>query len=136
MTATLAPDLYWLTLSAALTGLMWMPYVLNRMAEHGIWGALKNPEPDVAPRAPWAIRAQAAHVNAVENLVVFAALALAVVAAGRTSELTAQMAALYFAARVGHYAVYVAGIPVARTLCFTAGFIAQLVLALVLLGIK
>jgi uncharacterized MAPEG superfamily protein len=135
MPQALSPELFWLTLSAAMTGLMWMPYVLNRMAEHGIWGALKNPEPDVAARAPWAIRAQAAHVNAVENLIVFAALALAVVVAGRANALTAQAATIYFAARVVHYLVYVAGVPVARTLAFAVGFAAQMVLALVLLGL-
>jgi uncharacterized MAPEG superfamily protein len=135
MPQALSPEMYWLTLSAALTGLMWMPYVLNRMAEHGVWGALKNPEPDVVARARWAIRAQAAHINAVENLVVFAALVLAVVVAGRANALTAQAAALYFAGRVAHYLVYVAGIPVARTLAFAVAFVGQMILALVLLGV-
>ncbi|HWH79158.1 MAG TPA: MAPEG family protein, partial [Candidatus Binatus sp.] len=60
----------------ALTGILWVPYVLNRAVVRGIGGTVGYPH---APKAlaPWAERLRAAHAKAVENLVVFAALVLA-----------------------------------------------------------
>ncbi|HEX7048182.1 MAG TPA: MAPEG family protein, partial [Gammaproteobacteria bacterium] len=64
--------LVWVTL---LTAILWVPYVLNRFAVRGIADTVGYPS-DPKPLAPWAERLKAAHGNAVENLVVFAALLL------------------------------------------------------------
>ena len=45
------------------------------------------------------------------------------------------MAAVYFFARLADYLVYLAGIPVARTLAFAVGWLAQVILALTILGV-
>src|SRR5215468_8783869 len=121
-TSRLAAELFWLTATALMTGLFWIPYVLNRIGEHGPWAALKNPSTETAPRAEWAKRMLAAHANAVENLVVFAPLVLAAVAAGRTSGVTAAAAEVYFFSRLAHFLVYSAGVPFLRTLAFAAGW--------------
>lgn len=135
MPETLPPELFWLTLTILMTALFWAPYILNRMAETGIWGALRNPEPDASPRARWAVRMMAAHQNAVENLVIFAPLVLIAVATDTTSHTTNLAAVVYFFARAAHFVIYSAGLPVLRTLAFTAGFFAQLAIALAILGV-
>lgn len=134
MQETLAPELFWLTATALMTGFLWVPYALNRMAEDGIPRALGNPEPDARPKARWAGRLVRAHANAVENLVVFAPLVFAAVLAERTGAVTEQAAAVYFFARAAHYGIYAAGIPVLRTLAFVTGVAAQVVMALAVLG--
>lgn len=131
----LAPELFWMAAATVLTGLLWVPYILNRLVEHGLWRALSNPAPDVAPRAPWAGRLMAAHANAVENLVLFAPLAIAVVIAERTSALTATATCVYFAARAAHALIYAFGVPVLRTLAFATGWGACAALAAALAGL-
>lgn len=63
------PEIFWLAITAMMTGLFFIPYVLDRMAVRGIWGTLKNPGADDKSLHDWAQRAQQAHYNAVENLV-------------------------------------------------------------------
>lgn len=128
-------ELYWLVLTTTMTALFWMPYVLNRIAARGLMGALGNSTADSPPHAPWADRAMAAHRNGVENLAIFAALVLVANIAGVSSSLTAAAAAAYFFARLAHFIIQIAGIPVLRTLAFFAGWICQMIFALALLGI-
>lgn len=131
---TLSSELTFLTLTAAFTGLLWIPIIVNRLAEMGPWKALKNPEPDVRPEADWAYRLSAAHRNAVENLVVFAPLAVAVHVAGLATQTTAIASAAFFASRVAHAVIYTFGVPLLRTIAFLVGFICQALLAMHLLG--
>lgn len=123
------------TLAAAFTGILWIPIILNRLAEMGIWKALRNPEPDIRPQAAWAHRLGHAHRNAIENLVVFAPLAIAVHVLALGTEVTAIWSALFVVARISHAFIYTFGIPLLRTIAFLIGFAAQAVLALRLLGI-
>lgn len=60
-------------------------------------------------------RAQRAHRNMVENLILFAALALVVAFAGRSNAMTLLGAQLFFWARVAYAVIYLIGIPWART---------------------
>src|SRR3977135_1523848 len=69
-------ELFWLTLTVILTGLMWVPYILNRCQVRGLGGAMANPSRNDAPQSEWANRMMFAHDNAVENLVIFAPLVL------------------------------------------------------------
>ena len=130
----LTTELTYTAFSAALTGSMWIPIIVNRLGEMGMWKALKNPEPDVRPHSDWAYRLANAHRNAIENLVVFAPLALAVVMLGMQSPLTALAAIVYFWSRVAHVVIYTAGIPLLRTIAFVIGFAAQVVMFLRLFG--
>ncbi|MEM7544164.1 MAG: MAPEG family protein [Pseudomonadota bacterium] len=131
----MSAELYWLTATALMTALMWMPYVLNRIAVRGLMGALGNATPNSAPHAPWAERAMAAHRNAIENLIVFAAVVLAANAAGISNEVTATAAMLFFFARLVHFMVQTAGIPVVRTLAFAVGAFSTIAIALSVLGL-
>lgn len=127
-------ELYWLTLSTLLTALLWIPYILNRLAEQGLLKALRDPEGVTSSRVGWARRLMAAHANAVENLVVFATLVLVAHAAGISSPLTVQAGMLYFFARLAHAVVFTLRIPVLRIVAFLAGFGAQMMMVISLLG--
>jgi uncharacterized MAPEG superfamily protein len=126
----LTPELFWLTLTVILTGLLWVPYILNRCMVRGLGGAMANPVPGAKPHAPWATRLMFAHDNAVENLVIFAPLVLILNEIDYSTKWTVWACAVYFWARVAHLVVYTLGLPVFRTLAFTVGFLAQAVLAL------
>lgn len=90
-------ELCWLAWTLLVTLLACFPYVLNRFARRGLVGLVANPSSDDMPLAAWAQRAQRAHANAVENLVVFAPAVLAVVALHREDSLTAIACGVYFA---------------------------------------
>ena len=127
-------ELMWLTLTVILTGLMWVPYILDRAMKRGLMGAMANPSRNDKPQAPWAQRLYFAHTNAVENLVIFATLVLILEAQDHSTESTAIACAVYFWARLAHVIVYALGIPVLRTLAFAVGFLAQVALALAIFG--
>jgi len=129
-----SPEITFTALSAGLTGILWMPIIVNRLREMGMWKALKNPEPDVRPHADWSYRLANAHRNAIENLVVFAPLALSVHVLGIGTALTATAAALFFWSRLAHALIYTFGIPLLRTIAFVVGFAAQAILLLRILG--
>jgi uncharacterized MAPEG superfamily protein len=123
-------ELFWLTLTVILTGLLWVPYTINRTQVRGLMGAMANPSRGDKPHAPWATRLMFAHDNAVENLVIFASLVLILNALDYSTTWTALAAAVFFWARVAHVIVYALGIPVFRTAAFTVGFLADVVLVL------
>ena len=123
-------ELFWLTLTVVLTGLMWVPYIVNRAQVRGLNGAMANPSRADKPQAEWANRMMFAHDNAVENLVIFAPLVLILNAIDYSTQWTVLACAVYFWARLAHALVYTFGIPVLRTVTFTVGFLAQAVLAL------
>lgn len=133
-TPALSPELHAVAMSAMLTGVLWIPIIVNRLVEMGPWKALKNPEPDVRPHANWAYRLASAHRNAIENLVVFAPLAILVHLLGANNALTAAAASVFFLSRVAHALIYTFGIPLLRTIAFVLGFWAQAVMALRILG--
>lgn len=130
----MSAELYWLTVTAAMTSLFWLPYIFNRMYERGILKALWDPQGDTRADAAWADRMMRAHKNAIENLCVFAPLVLAVTLTGAGTALTAGAAMIYFFARLGHFVVFALGLPVIRVLCFVTGFGCQAVLVMRLLG--
>jgi uncharacterized MAPEG superfamily protein len=121
-------ELLYLVYVTVLTGLLWVPYILDRIAKWGLVSAVGYPE-NPPPQSAWARRLMKAHLNAVENLVVFAALVLAAQALGVTSGAIATAAMVYFWARLVHVAAYTFAIPWVRTLAFAVGFFAQAVIA-------
>jgi uncharacterized MAPEG superfamily protein len=123
-------ELLWLTWTTILTGLMWIPYILDRIAVRGLVGAMGNPTPNDKAQSIWAQRLMYAHRNAVENLVVFATLVLTLRALNISTPATVAACAVFFYARLAHAIVYWFGIPVIRTLAFTVGFAAEVVLVL------
>jgi len=127
------PELYALTLISTATALMWVPYVLARMTTHGVMRAIGTPGPGYPADAPWADRARRAHINAIENLAVFAPLVLVGAIIEVSTKATVLSAQIYVAARLAHYVIYAAGIPIVRTLAFLAGACATLAIAIALL---
>ena len=108
----MSKELMWLTYTVVLTMLLWIPYILDRTMVRGLMGARANPSPRDKPQTPWAQRLQAAHLNAVENLVVFAALVLILHAQNHSTQSTVLACAIFFWARLVHAVVYALGIPV------------------------
>ena len=127
-------EIKYLVYTTLLTGSIWIPVIVNRILEQGLWNALKQPQAEVPAKTPWGKRANRAHMNAVENLVVFAPLVLAIVALNQQSELTASLCFYFFLLRIAHYVSYMLAIPVVRTLLFASGWAIQIKLGLLLLG--
>lgn len=128
-------ELLWLTLTAAMTGLLWVPYILDRIMVRGLMGTMDNPSPQAKPQSPWALRLYFAHTNAVENLVIFATLVFVLQFLEISNRATVWACVVYFWARLAHAIIYALGIPVLRTLTFAVGFAAQVVLFLAIFGV-
>ncbi|AGI66016.1 hypothetical protein OAN307_c02550 [Octadecabacter antarcticus 307] len=125
-------ELIYLTLTAILTGVLWIPAVIGQVQSRG---TLKPEDYVTLPNSPladWAVRANRAHVNAVENLGAFAAVVIVAHLAGVSTGLTAAAAAVYFFARLIHAVVFISGFKhfMARTLLFTISWLAFLVIAI------
>jgi uncharacterized MAPEG superfamily protein len=118
------PEVAALTVAGLLTAMMWMPYMVARMLTLGVWGVFAYPPRLEDPPEPpaWADRAKRAHVNAVENLVLFAVFVVAIELSGGGDATTAIAAWTYVGARAAHWALYLAGVPVLRTLSFMTGW--------------
>lgn len=124
----------WLTLTVILTGVLWIPYILDRIKVRGLMGAMANPSRNDKAQSPWAQRLYFAHTNAVDNLVIFAPLVLILDSQGHSTQGTVIACAVYFWARLAHAIVYTLGVPVLRTLTFAVGFLAQAALVLAVFG--
>ena len=123
-------SLLWVT---ALTAVAWVPYILNTIMVRGLIEAVGYPD-NPRPLAPWAARMKAAHYNAVENLVVFAALVLLANAAGVSTPTTILACSVYFWARVVQWLCHVAGIPYVRTLAFAVSLIGLAIIFFAIVG--
>ena len=121
-------ELMYLSLVTALTALLWIPYMLNTTIVRGLQDTVGYPE-NPLPLSPWARRLKSAHGNAVENLVVFAALVLVAHAAGVSNSTTVLACEIYLWARVVHVLAFTARVPWIRTLSFVVGFGCQMALA-------
>ena len=128
----MASELMSLTAVTVLPAVLWLPYILNTIAVRGIVDAVGYPE-DPKPLSAWAAKMKAAHANAIENLVVFAALVLIANAAGVSNASTVMACEVYFWARLLHVASYTFAIPWVRTISFAVGFGCQMILAIALL---
>ena len=125
-------ELMSLTWVTALTAVMWMPYILNMIMVRGLMNAVGYQD-EPKPMAGWASKMKAAHYNAVENLVVFAALVLIANAAGVSNDTTVMACSVYFWARVVHFLSYTFAIPWVRTVAFVVGWACQVALILQLI---
>ena len=127
----------WLIATCVLTACLWVPYVLDRFVRLGILQTLGTlSASDLEAQSAWARRARSAHANAIENLALFAPLAiLALRAEGPAAALASAASAAYFFARVAHFAFQAAATPALRTVAFLVGFGAQLTLAFVAFGV-
>lgn len=81
----------------------------------------------------WAGRAARAHRNMLESLVLFAALVLVAVVAGKTNAMTLFGAQLFFWARLVYAGVYIAGVPWLRTGVWTVALVGLILIFLQLI---
>ena len=127
-------ELFWLTLTAALTGLLWIPYILDRCMVRGLMGAMANPSRTDTPQCPG--RSGSISRTPMRSTIWWCSRPLVLIldAVGRSTPATVAACAVYFWARLAHAVVYALGIPVARTLAFAVGFVAQVTLALAIFG--
>ena len=75
-------------------------------------------------------RAKRAHLNMIENRVLFAALVLIAAAAGKANAMTAMGAMIFFWARLAYAVIYVAGVPWIRTLSWAVSVVGMAIVAL------
>ncbi len=108
------PELMWLLWAVALTFAQMLVAVGGATLQVGLPMLAGNRE-GLAPCTGWAGRAQRAHHNLLENLVLLAALVLMAVVSGKTNAMTLLGAQLFFWARLAYAFVYLAGIPWLRT---------------------
>ncbi|GJL83157.1 MAG: membrane protein [marine bacterium B5-7] len=122
------PELFYLLLVIVFTAVLWIPYILDRVAVCGFMDAVGYPE-NPKPQSAWARRLMKAHANAIENLVIFASLVLLADAMDVSGPTIAFAAMLYFWSRVVHAVSYTFAIPWVRTLSFAVCFVAQVIVA-------
>jgi hypothetical protein len=48
-------ELFWLTLTVVLTGILWIPYTINRCQIRGLGGAMANPSRTDKPQSECAV---------------------------------------------------------------------------------
>lgn len=121
-------DLTMLVYSAALCILTPSIGIVGLSLQPGgfAWGIGNREQPFPVPA--WVDRARRTHANLLENLLPFAILVLVAHIAGKADATTATAATGFFFARVAYTVIYVAGIPGLRTLVFSAGVLAEVVI--------
>jgi len=116
------PELTVLVWAVALSFVQVLIAVQGAMMQVGLTTLVGNREkfPELTG---WAGRADRAHRNMTANLVLFAALVLAAVAADRTNNMTLVGAELFLWARVAYAIVYLLGLPWLRTGVWTVSVV-------------
>jgi uncharacterized MAPEG superfamily protein len=123
-------ELYLLVWSVALTFAQCLVAVVGAMQQVGLPMLAGNRE-GLPVITGWAGRAERAHRNMLQSLVLFTALVLVAQVTGKLDATTALGAHLFFWARLAYAAVYLIGLPWIRTGVWTVS-----VLGLVLIFIR
>jgi uncharacterized MAPEG superfamily protein len=110
----MTPEIYYLIWSAALTLVLVVIAATGAQLQVGL-PTLAGNRDGLPEMTGWAGRAERAHRNMLENLVLFAILVFAAKAVGISNATTILGAQLFFWGRVAHAVLYIAGIPWART---------------------
>jgi uncharacterized MAPEG superfamily protein len=116
------PELMLLVWSVLLTFLQMLVAVGTASLLVGLPALVGNRE-GLPVLTGWAGRAQRAHRNMLESLVLFAAVVLVAAVTDKTNSITLLGAQLYFWARLGYAVVYFVGIPWVRTLVWLVSVI-------------
>jgi uncharacterized MAPEG superfamily protein len=126
-------DLWMLVWSAVLCLVIPYPGVTVLLGLPGGWAwGVGNRDASFAVPA-WIERGRRAHANMVENLIPFACLVLVAHVGGKANASTAFAAQLFFGARVLYTLVYLAGIPLLRTLIFAVAVLADFLILMQIL---
>jgi len=128
----MSPDLTYLVWAAALTMVQLLIVIVGASFTIPLPVLAGNRETPVEGKG-WLGRAQRAHRNILETLVLFAILVLVAHVTGKANATTALGAAIYFWARVAHAAIYIAGISWVRSLAFGISMVGLVMILLQLL---
>jgi uncharacterized MAPEG superfamily protein len=124
----LTPDLKYLLFAVILTFVQMLIAAMGSNQQFGLPTLAGNREglPDVTG---WGGRAKRAHLNMLENLVLFTALVLIAQVAGKANAATAMGASIFFWARLVYAGVYLAGISWVRTAVWFVSVIGMAIIA-------
>jgi uncharacterized MAPEG superfamily protein len=128
----MSPDLKYLLLSAILCFVEVLIAAAGANKQVGLPTLAGNRE-DLPTMTGWAGRARRAHLNMIENMVLFAVLVLIAAASGKANATTAMGAMIFFWARLAYAVIYLIGIPWLRTVAWFASVIGMAMIAWVLL---
>ena len=128
----MSPDLTYLLLSTLLCFVQVLVAAATANQQVGL-PALAGNRDDLPVFKGVAGRARRAHLNMVENLVLFAALVLIAAAAGKANAMTALGAAIFFWGRLAYAVIYLIGVPWLRTLAWFVSVVGMAIIAWVLL---
>ena len=128
----MSPDLKYLLLSAILCFVEVLIAAAGANKQVGLPTLAGNRE-DLPTMTGWAGRARRAHLNMIENMVLFAVLVLIAVASGKANATTAMGAMIFFWARLAYAVIYLIGIPWLRTVAWFVSVIGMAMIAWVLL---
>ena len=128
----MSPDLNYLLMSTILCFVQMLIAATGANTQVGLPALAGNREglPEIVG---WPGRARRAHLNMIENLVLFAALVLIAAVAGKANATTAMGAMIFFWARLAYALIYLIGIPWLRTLAWLVSVIGMAMIAWVLL---
>ena len=116
------PELMWLLWAVALTVVQMLIAVSGATLQVGLPKLAGNRE-GMPPLTGWVGRAERAHFNMLESLVLFAALVLILVLTNKSNSTTLMGAQLFVWARLAYAVIYLAGIPWLRTLVWLVSMI-------------
>ncbi len=128
----MSPDLKYLLLSTLLCFVQMLIAATGANQAVGLNTLAGNRE-GLPELTGWAGRAKRAHLNMIENMVLFAALVLIAVTAGKANAMTAMGAMIFFWARLAYAVIYVAGIAWLRTAAWFVSVIGMAIIAIELL---
>ena len=128
----MSPDLKYLLFSVVLT---FVQMLIAAAAANQVVGltTLAGNRDRLPEYTGFAGRAKRAHLNMLENLVLFVALVFLVVAAQKSNPMTVLGAELFFWGRLAYALIYLAGFPYVRTLSWVVSAAGMVLMALQLL---
>jgi len=124
----MTPELTYLVWSTVLAFVLVVIAASGAQLQVGLEKLAGNRE-DMPDITGWAGRAQRAHANMLENLILFAILVLVAHSAGIRNGTTLLGAQLFFWGRLAHAVLYIAGIPWARTAAWGVSVIGLILIA-------
>jgi uncharacterized MAPEG superfamily protein len=112
----------YLVLAVALTVVQMLVAATGVYMQVGLMKLVGNREgmPEITG---WRGRAERAHLNMLQNLVLFAALVLVAIATSKVNETILLGAQIFFWSRVAYALIYLAGIPWLRTLSWVVSIV-------------
>ena len=124
----MSPDLKYLLMSVVLT---FVQVLIAAAAANQVVGlnTLAGNRDDLPTLSGFAGRAKRAHLNMLENMVLFTALVLIAAVANKANATTALGALIFFWARLAYAVIYLIGIPWLRTLAWAVSVIGMVMIA-------